>query len=152
MGETFNGYLNEPPERDPRDELCNGRSAYLDEDGYLILQAVAGLYYYRFFNAMFEAESESQSHPLIAQVAVAGNNTSAGGRPILVMSRRISCARMLLTMRCRRLTKGCLITPGSGEAVGCVISFSVVSGELAVSGSPCRAAIEHYYGADKKIN
>jgi long-chain acyl-CoA synthetase len=148
IGETFNGYLNGNG-RNADGELATGDLGYLDEEGYLYVtgrcrdRIITG--YGRNISPEW-VESELLSHPLIAQAVVFGNDMPCLAA-VLVLSRHdpqdVDAAILDGVMQevNERL-------PDYARVCDFIIAdmpFSVANGELSVSGSPCRAAIEQHY-------
>ena len=153
LGETFNGYLNGNG-RNTYGELATGDLGYLDEEGYLYVtgrcrdRIITG--YGRNISPEW-IESGFLSHPLIAQAVVFGNDMPCLAA-VLVLAQHdpqdinadvIDSAMQEVNER----------LPDYARVRDYVIAdtpFSVASGELSASGSPCRAAIErHYFGRIK---
>ena len=147
MGETFNGYLNEP-ERDSKDELATGDLGCLDEDGYLYITGRCRDRIITGFGRNVSpewVESELQSHPLIAQAAVVGNNMPCLVA-VLALHESQDFSKDAIDHAVQEVNERLPDYARIREYVIAQSPFSVVSGELAVSGSPCRAVIEtHYY-------
>lgn len=149
MGETFNGYLNEP-ERDSKDELATGDLGYLDEDGYLYITGRCRDRIITGFGRNVSpewVESELLSHPLIAQAAVVGNNMPClVAVLVLALHESQGFSKDAIDHAVQEVNERLPDYARIREYVIAESPFSIVSGELAVSGSPCRALIEqHYY-------
>jgi long-chain acyl-CoA synthetase len=144
-GISFNGYLNEPA-RNPEGELATGDLGYLDEEGYLY---VTGRTRNRIITGFGRnvspewVESELLSYPLIAQAAVFGNNLPHLVAVLVLASQDAGEAviESIIEEVNERLPDYARI----GSHVIASSPFSVSSGELAVSGSPCRVVIEEHY-------
>ena len=150
LGESYSGYLNDAG-RNSTDELPTGDLGFLDEDGYLYVtgrcrdRIITG--YGRNVSPEW-VESELQSHPLIAQATVFGNDM-----PWLV-------AVLVLSQPGQQdVDKDALDSvlqdinaqlPDYARVRNYIIAdtpFSVGSGELSAAGSPCRAAIGQHYSS-----
>jgi len=144
-GAAFNGYLNEAA-INPQAELATGDLGYLDEEGYLY---VTGRLRSRIITGFGRnvspewIESELLSDPLIAQAAVFGNDLPYLVAVLVPASEDISKADIesVIADVNERLPDYARI----GAHVMASSPFSIVSGEMAASGSPCRAAIEQHY-------
>ena len=144
LGEGFNGYLN-ASSRNPAEELATGDLGYLDEEGYLYVtgrcrdRIITG--YGRNVSPEW-IESELQSHPLIAQAAVFGNDMPClVAVLVLAQSSQQDAVDSVLQEINARL-------PDYARVWNYVIAdepFSIKSGEFSAGGSPCRAAIEQHY-------
>jgi long-subunit acyl-CoA synthetase (AMP-forming) len=147
-GEIFNGYLNEI-HSNPEAELATGDLGYLDEEGYLYVTGRCRDRIITGFGRNISpewVESELMSHPLIAQVAVFGNNmpylvailVPAVQNPADTKTENIDLAMREVNERLPDYAR-------VGKYVIADSPFSVVSGELTASGSTCRSAIEQHY-------
>ena len=148
IGETFNGYLNGNG-RNTDGELATGDLGYLDEDGYLYVtgrcrdRIITG--YGRNISPEW-VESEILSHRLIAQAAVFGNDMPCLAA-VLVLSRHaqqdfdaavIDSAMQEVNEKLPDYARVC-------DFIIADTPFSLATGELSASGSPCRAVIEQHY-------
>lgn len=148
QGETFAGYLNETG-RDQTTELATGDLGCLDEDGYLYVtgrccdRIITG--YGRNVSPEW-VESELLSRPLIAQAVVLGN-----GLPYLVavivpaVADEPAAVRAGLDREIEAVNERLPDYARVGQYLIADSPFSVASGELGVSGSPCRAGIVQHY-------
>ena len=145
-GAAFNGYLNEAA-NDLQDQLATGDLGYLDEEGYLY---VTGRIRSRIITGFGRnvspewIESELLSHPLVAQAAVFGNELPHLVAVLVPASQEVGSADIesVIEEVNERLPDYARI----GHYIVASSSFSITSGEVTASGSPCRAAIEqHYY-------
>jgi len=148
LGGGHNGYLNEAG-RNPAGELATGDLGYLDEDGYLYVtgrcrdRIITG--YGRNVSPEW-VESELQSHPMIAQATVFGNDMPCLVA-VLVLAQydqpdigKDTLDSILQEVNAR--------LPDYARVRNYVIAaapFSVETGELSAAGSPCREAIEKNY-------
>jgi len=144
-GICFNGYLNEPA-IDRQAELNTGDLGYLDEEGYLYVtgrsrnRIITG--YGRNVSPEW-VESELQSHPLVAQAAVFGNDLPCLVVVLVPASPDIGSAEInrIIDAVNERLPDYARI----GNFIVAGSPFSIDSGEMSVSGCPCRAVIEQHY-------
>ena len=144
-GAAFNGYLNEPAGA-PQAELNTGDLGYLDEEGYLY---VTGRIRNRIITGFGRnvspewIESELLSDPLVAQAAVFGNDLPYLVAVLVPASQDVDSADIesVIEEVNERLPDYARI----GYYIVASAPFSITSGELSVSGSPCHAAIEQHY-------
>jgi long-chain acyl-CoA synthetase len=148
MGETFNGYLNEPG-RHSTGELATGDLGYLDEDGYLYITGRCRDRIITGFGRNVSpewVESELLSHPLIAQAAVFGNNMPClVAVLVLALHDPQDIDEVVIDHAIEEVNERLPDYARIREYVIADAPFSVASGELTVSGSPCRALIEQHY-------
>ena len=150
IGETFNGYLNGNG-RNTYGELATGDLGYLDEDGYLYVTGRCRDRIITGFGRNISPEwieSELLSHPLIAQTVVFGNDMPCLAAVLVLAQHDSQEINMGVIDSAMQEVNERL--PDYARVRDYVIAdapFSVASGELSASGSPCRAAIEqHYFG------
>ena len=150
LGETFNGYLNGNG-RNTYGELATGDLGYLDEDGYLYVTGRCRDRIITGFGRNISPEwieSELLSHPLIAQTVVFGNDMPCLVAVLVLAQYDPQDINMDVIDSAMQDVNERL--PDYARVRDYVIAdapFSVASGELSASGSPCRSAIEqHYFG------
>ena len=144
-GASFNGYLNEPA-GDPQAELNTGDLGYLDEEGYLY---VTGRIRNRIITGFGRnvspewIESELLSHPLVAQAAVFGNDLPYLVAVLVPASQDVDSADIESVIE--EVNEQLPDYARIGNYIVASSPFSITSGEMAASGSPCRASIEQHY-------
>jgi long-chain acyl-CoA synthetase len=144
-GASFNGYLNGPAV-DPQAELKTGDLGYLDEEGYLYVTGRSRNRIITSFGRNVSpewVESELLSHPLVAQAAVFGNELPFLLAVLVPASQDADSAEFerVIEEVNQRLPDYARI----GNFIMASAPFSITTGEMTVSGSPCRAAIEQHY-------
>lgn len=147
-GVTHLGYLNQP-QRNPDAELATGDLGYLDDNGYLYVEGrcrdriITG--YGRNVSPEW-VESELQSHPLIAQAAVFGNDIP--GLLAVLVPAQIDIAaggQSGLDQAIREVNERLPDYARVADYVSTEVPFCAETGELTSSGSLCREVIEQRY-------